>query len=196
MDLTPRGMTFEGFYDWMVLSRAFAENEWKKAQQWNPPTSKVLKPKESWTIGFQFVVAPTIQKIETVLEENHHPVAVGIPGYVVPTDIHAQLFLRYPEPVKSINVEPAGALDFQKEDVQKKGEPTDRAFTEYAVAGKQWGRARVTVTYADGLTQSIHYFVTKPQAEAVSDMGRFLTHEQWFDDPERSVSSWSFGDDV
>ena len=28
-DPTPRGVTFEGFYDWMVYSQAFAENEWK-----------------------------------------------------------------------------------------------------------------------------------------------------------------------
>ena len=28
-DPTPRGITFEGFYDWMVHSAAYAENEWK-----------------------------------------------------------------------------------------------------------------------------------------------------------------------
>jgi len=177
LDLTPRGMTFEGFYDWMVVSRAFAENEWNKAQPWNPPTSKSLNPNESWTIGFQFVVANSIRNIETVLAENHRPVAVGTPGYVLPKDIHAQLFLRYAEPVKFIEVEPASALD-----VQRKGEAPNSAFTEYLLTGKQWGRARVTVTYADGLKQSIHYFVMKPQAEAVADMGRFLTHQQWFDD--------------
>src|SRR5579864_842109 len=177
-DLTPRGITFEGFYDCMVMSRAFAETEWKKAQQWNPPTSKILKSNESWTIGFQFVVADSIQHIESVLAANHRPVAVGIPGYVLPMDIHAQLFLRYPEPVKSIEVDPAGAIE-----IQKKGETPNHAFVEYFLTGKQWGRSRLTITYADGLVQSIQYFVMKPQAEAVADMGRFLTHEQWFVDP-------------
>ena len=80
--------------------------------------------------------------------------------------------------MKSIEVEPTSAIDVQK------GEAAHRAFTEYALTGKQWGRARLTVTYADGLTQSIHYFVMKPQVEAVADMGRFLTREQWFDDPK------------
>jgi len=179
LDLTPRGITFEGFYDWMVVSRAFAENEWKKAQPWNPPTSKTLAPNESWTLGFQFVVVSSIQNIESALAENHRPVAVGIPGYVLPKDIRAQLFLRYSEPVKSVDVEPTGAID-----IQKKGDASNRAFAEYTLTGKQWGRARLTVTYADGLTQAIHYFIMKPQAEAVADMGRFLTHEQWFDDPK------------
>jgi hypothetical protein len=178
-DLTARGMTFEGFYDWMVVSRAFADNEWKKAQPWNPPTSKILNAGESWTVGLQFVVANSIQNIEATLAENHRPVAIGIPGYVLPTDIHAQLFLRYAEPVRSVEVEPAGAIE-----IQKKAEASNRAFTEYSLRGVRWGRSRVTVTYADGLTQSIHYFVMKPQGEAVADMGSFLLHEQWFDDPK------------
>ena len=38
-DATPRGVTFEGFYEWMIHSQAYAENEWKKAQPWNPPTT-------------------------------------------------------------------------------------------------------------------------------------------------------------
>jgi hypothetical protein len=134
---------------------------------------------ERWTVGLQFVVVSSIQNIESALAENHRPVAVGIPGYVLPKDIHAQLFLRYPEPVKSIDVEPAGTID-----IQKKGTASNRAFTESALTGKRWGRARLTVTYAGGLTQLIHYFVIKPEAEAVADMGRFLTHAQWFDDPK------------
>jgi len=176
-DLTPRGMTFEGFYDWMVVSRGFAENEWKKAQQWNLPTSKILKPKESWTVGFRFVTSRSIQDIETTLVENHRPVAVGIPGYVLPMDIHSQLFLRYGKPVKSIDVEPAGSIE-----VQTKSAAPNREYKEYSLIGKQWGRSRLTVTYEDGLTQAIQYFIMKPQSEAVADMGRFLMHEQWFDE--------------
>jgi|SRR5437762_1471336 len=56
-DPTPRWVTFEGFYDWMVHTQAFAENEWKNAEQWNPPTSLTLAPGESKTHGLKFVVA-------------------------------------------------------------------------------------------------------------------------------------------
>ena len=31
--------------------------------------------------------------------------------------------------------------------------------------GKTWGRARLTVTYEDGLVQTIHYFVIKPESD-------------------------------
>ncbi|HET9400481.1 MAG TPA: DUF5695 domain-containing protein, partial [Candidatus Acidoferrales bacterium] len=60
-DKTQRGVTFEGFYDWMVTSKAFAENEWKKAEQWNPPTSITLAPGEAKTFGVRFLVSPEIR---------------------------------------------------------------------------------------------------------------------------------------
>jgi len=50
-DLTRRGITFEGFYEWMVHSEAFAENEWKKVTPWNPPTEATLAPGESRMYG-------------------------------------------------------------------------------------------------------------------------------------------------
>src|ERR1700730_3741249 len=48
-DPTPRGITFEGFYEWMVHSAAYADNEWKNTQPWNVATSITLKPGESRT---------------------------------------------------------------------------------------------------------------------------------------------------
>src|SRR6266581_5388127 len=95
-DPTRRWVTFEGFYDWMVNSKAFADNEWKSAQQWNPPTLLTLAPGESKTYGLKFVVSDSIRGIEQTLAENHRPVAVGVPGYVLPMDIEARLFLKYP----------------------------------------------------------------------------------------------------
>ena len=62
----------------------------EKSSAMEPPTSKTLAPNEGWTVGFQFVVAPSIQNIEATLVENHRPLAVGIPGYALPKDIHAQ----------------------------------------------------------------------------------------------------------
>jgi hypothetical protein len=53
-DPTPRGITFEGFSEWMVHSQAYAENDWKKAQPWNPPTVLKLAPGESRTYGLKF----------------------------------------------------------------------------------------------------------------------------------------------
>src|SRR5690349_3806432 len=84
-DPTPRGITFEGFYEWMVHSQAYAQNEWKGVNEWNPPTSLTLQPGESKTYGVKFLVSDSIRQIEETLTKDQRPVAVGIPGYVLPT---------------------------------------------------------------------------------------------------------------
>jgi hypothetical protein len=177
-DPTPRSVTFEGFYEWLVHSQAYADNEWKGVQQWNPPTLLTLAPGESKTYGFKFLVSDSIRDIETSLAANGRPVAVGIPGYILPADLDAKLFLKYDKKVKSIVVEPAGAMAIRK------APPSSGGWRAYALQGKTWGRSRLTITYDDGLTQTIHYFVTKPAAEVVADLGRFLTTKQWFVDPK------------
>src|SRR5881394_4632543 len=120
-DPTPRGITFEGFYEWMVHSRAYTENEWKGVQEWNPPTSLTLKPGESRTYGVKFLIANSIRNIERTLSENRRPVAVGVPGYVLPSDINGRLFLNYSAPVKSFAVEPEGAIKVTKSTQSAKG---------------------------------------------------------------------------
>ena len=193
-DPTPRGITFEGFYEWMVHSAAYAENEWKKATPWNPPTQAKLAPGESRTYAVEFVAADSIRDIEKTLAEHQRPVAVGVPGYVLPMDLQARLFLKYPHGVKAMSVEPAGAVAIREEKRRPSG------WKSYVVQGKQWGRARLTITYADGLVQTVHYFVTKPETQALADMGHFLTTKQWFTDPNdpfhRSPSVMSYDRDA
>jgi hypothetical protein len=175
-DPTPRGITFEGFYEWMVHSQAYAENEWRNAQPWNPASGLDLKPGESRTYGLKFVLSDSIRNIEKTLPANRRPVAVGIPGYVLPQDVEGRLFLNYNQPVNSLTVEPPSAIEIHEDSPTRDGQ---RAYT---LQGKSWGRARVTVTYKDGAVQTIQYFVTKPAAETVADMGHFLTTKQWFTD--------------
>jgi hypothetical protein len=116
--------------------------------------------------------------MEATLLENHRPVAVGVPGYVLPTDIPGSLFLKGPSPVGDIQVEPAGALTLDPAGT------TEGGWQKYQVQGHGWGRARLTVDYQDGSRQTIHYKVVKPETEIVSDLGRFLTTEQWFEEPD------------
>lgn len=177
-DRTPRGQTFEGFYDWMVASRGFLENEWKGAgEQWNEATMISLAPGESRSVGVRFVLSPSIRAIEDVLAAQKRPVAVGIPGYVVPTDLPATLFLISPEAVSRIEVHPAGALT-----VESTG--AVNGWRRYKIRGEKWGRARISITYADESVQTVSYFVTKPATEVVADLGRFITTHQFYDDKD------------
>ena len=177
-DPTPRWVTFEGFYDWMVHSQAFAENEWKDAQPWNPPTMLSIAPGEMKIYGVKFVLSDSIRHIEDRLAANNRPVAVGVPGYILPTDMDGRLFLKYSKDVKTVSVEPKGAISIEKDASTPSGEKT------ISLHGKTWGRARLTITYTDGLVQTIPYFVMKPERRAVADMGNFLMTKQWFVDPQ------------
>lgn len=176
-DPEQRNMTFEGFYDWMVASKGFADTDWKGVQQWNDPTSLVLKAGESRTIGVRFVLSPSIREIETTLMQNGRPVVVGLPGYVVPTDMNAELFVHSAQAVKSVSIYPEGALAVGASQKAKDG------WVKYAVTGKIDGRARMTLTYADNSVQTVHYLVTKPEQQVVADMGHFLTTKQWYENP-------------
>ncbi len=100
-DPTPRGTTFEGSYDWMVHSAGFAQTDWKGVNEWNPGTSETLAPGKSVTFGLRFLIAADVRHIETTLAEHKRPVAIGIPGYILPQDMDARLFpaLRVTRPL-------------------------------------------------------------------------------------------------
>lgn len=189
-DPTPKGVTFEGFFEWMAHSRAHYEEDWREAEPWNRPTSARLNPGDVRSYGLRFLLSESIRNIENTLISSGHPVAVGIPGYVLPEDVNARLFLNYSRSVRSVDVEPAGALSVTWD------EPTPNGWKTFNVKGKEWGRARLTVTYKDGLRQTINYKVIRPEEQVVADMGRFLTNEQWYENPEdpfnrhQSVITW------
>lgn len=176
-DPTPRGIAFEGFYEWMIYSKAYAENEWKNADQWNIPTSVTLKPGETRTYGLQFIRSGTARDLEQKLIDNHRPVAVSVPGYVLPRDVDSKLFIKYGSRIKLITTFP------QKSMVVKVTGTTPNGWKSYSVKGINWGRSRLTITYEDGLEQTINYKVIAPESEVIASYGHFLTTKQWFDQP-------------
>ncbi|RYX82650.1 hypothetical protein EON83_18295 [bacterium] len=182
--------TYEGTMAWMVHTQAYAENEWRAATPWNPPTFATIATGATRTYGVKFLVSDEIRDIEKTLVANKRPVAVGIPGYILPMDINGRLFLQYASKVKSMQVEPAGALTLRTETAPKPG------IQAYTVQSHTWGRARLTVTYEDGTRQSVSYYVTKPAVQAVADLGNFSMTKQWFVDPNdpfgRSPSVMSY----
>ena len=174
-DRTKRQQTFEGFYDWTVHSRGFVDREWKTAgEQWNAATARALAPGATMTVGVRLVEAPSIRGIEDMLAVHRRPVAIGIPGYVMPTDQTATLFVKAPSAIVAIDCHPTGALS-----VTRAGHV--RGWARLAVTGRGWGRARLTLTYADGDRQTVSYFVTKPLAQTMADLGRFATTSQWYE---------------
>ncbi|TGX56232.1 hypothetical protein E5A73_03865 [Sphingomonas gei] len=174
-DKSPRGQTSEGFYDWTVHSIGYADREWKDAgEQWNAPTGRTLAPGQTIEVGVRMTQTPSIRGIEDTLIASKRPVAVGIPGYVVPADQNATLFVKAPSAIRKIESFPAGAVEATPAGSQK-------GWAKLNVRGKQWGQARLTLTYTDGQVQTVSYFVTKPLEQTMADLGRFSTTKQWYE---------------
>src|ERR1044072_6861369 len=91
---TRPSQTFQGAFEWMVHTQAYAEDEWRGVEQWSPPTTATIPPGATRTYAVKFLLADEIRKIETTLANNDRLVAVGIPGYVLPMDIDGRLFLK------------------------------------------------------------------------------------------------------
>ncbi|KAI0367296.1 hypothetical protein BV20DRAFT_569238 [Pilatotrama ljubarskyi] len=193
--LAYQSQTFEGLYEWQFHTLAYAQNEWKNVAPWNAPSSATLHPGETRTYGLRFVLAPSIRGIEDTLQAAKRPVAVGIPGYIIASDQSAKLFLSFSSAVKSLSASPAGTLSWTKNSDAKSS-----GYVGYTITGHTWGRSRLTITYADGTVQTVHYYVTKPAVQVVADLGSFLTTESWFDDPsdpfDRSPSVISYDREV
>lgn len=189
-DLDPRSIVFEGFHEWMSHSKAYADQEWQGVEQWNEPTAITLQPNESRDFSLKFVLAPKIRKISETIYKHKQPIAYGSPGYVLPKDVQAKLFLKYDKPIDSIKVFPNKALSIAHQGQNKNN------FEIFRVNGNKWGPTRVDIVYKDGKKQTIHYKVIKPETEVVDDFGHFLTTEQWYDDPtdlfERTPSVISY----
>ena len=163
---------FEGFYEWQVLSKAWAENEWAGKEPWNEPSSRTLQPGGSLKFGLRFSVAKGgVRDLDSTARRIGMPVAQGVPGYNIPRGTAADLFLQGSSSVNSITVKPAGTLASVS---------TGNGHYTVTPSRSAWGRVRLTVAYADGKLQTIHYYVTKPGTEAIANLGQFLTTDQWF----------------
>ncbi|KAL0936133.1 uncharacterized protein CTRU02_208348 [Colletotrichum truncatum] len=165
---------WEGYFEWTVHSKAWAEQKWKDAEPWNLPTSAVLEPGQSRTYGLRFTaVKEGVRHIDSAIRNTGTPNAIGVPGYIIPRDTQGTLSLQATSEISATEIHPPGAL-----------EVLDLRNKTYAIQPSEsaWGRVRLTVTYGDNKTQTIHSYVTKPAAQAVADMGEFLTTEHWFVD--------------
>jgi len=192
-DTAYASQTFEGFYEWQVLTKAWAEKEWAGAKPWNLPSSRTLQPGETLTVGVRFSLASSIRDIDATVQRTGTPVAVGTPGYVLPRDLPGQLTVKPGKGavVDNITSDPQGSLLV-----------TQIAPHTYQVSPteKAWGRVRITIRYSDARLQTVHYYVTEPATKAVSDLGRFLTTKQWYNvtsDPfDRAPSVMSYDYDT
>lgn len=164
--------TFEGFYEWQTHSKAYADSEWSGVTPWNEPSSKMLKPGESVTYGLRFsIVKEGIRGIQKAVQSTNTPVTIGVPGYVVPSDLTAQLHVFHGDIAKVVSDNQAFKIS-----------QASKGVLTLMPTGSVWGRTKVTITYTDGKIQTVHYFITDSAPAVISKLGEFSTTSMWFDD--------------
>jgi hypothetical protein len=149
-----RSQVSEGFYDWTIASKAFAErNGPRRASSGTCPPASPSR-RGSRTLGLRFVTAPSIRAIEDTLVAHQRPVAVGIPAMSCrPTRPPACSSNR---PAKVASIAAAGRRPAAT------AEAAGHGWARYRIQASGWGQARLTVAYADGQKQTISYYITKP----------------------------------
>ncbi|KAI9694928.1 MAG: hypothetical protein M1822_000545 [Bathelium mastoideum] len=169
--------TYEGNYAYEIYTKAYAENEWNATTPWNTPTSAMISPGESITVALRFSTAASVDTIEDTVAANDIPVAVGIPGYVLPRDITGSLYINSTEKIVSMTTTPAGGIT-----VNPRNETLSGSWQAYDVLPSQsaFGRVRLDLTYASGRTQAVHYYVTNSGPDTLQNAGEFLTTNQWY----------------
>lgn len=174
-ELPYHSQVFEGFYEWQVLTKAHAKQEWADVEPWNAPTSRTLKPGDSWTVGLRLsLVEDGIRGIGDVVEATGTPYAMGVPGYIIPSDLEASLYLFTNKTVANITASPAESFDIT--------EGTGSNQWKLKPQSGVWGRVRLSITYGDGVVQTVHYYITDSASEAVGKLGNFFTTKAWFND--------------
>ncbi|KAF7525950.1 hypothetical protein PCG10_004458 [Penicillium crustosum] len=164
--------TFEGFYEWQTHTKAYAENEWSGVTPWNKPSSRLVSPGESVTYGLRFTVVKNgVRGIQDAVKATNTPSTLGIPGYVVPIDLTARLYISHSRISEVVSDDNSFQIT--------QGANGTLSLTP---TGEVWGRTRVTITYEDGKVQTIHYFITDSAPATISKLGEFTTTSMWFND--------------
>lgn len=165
---------FEGVYEWQTLTEAWAENEWNATEPWNTPSSKTLEPGESLTFGLRFSLAQDgIKAIDDAVQTTGTPYARGIPGYIIPQDLTAQLLVNPGSggSVANLTVDPVDALTVTE---------TSSGLYDVTPSTSAFGRVKLTIAYTSGQIQTVHYYIVKSGPDHLAALGNFLTTESYY----------------
>lgn len=176
---------FEGLYEWQTLTEAWADQEWNATEPWNPPSSRTLAPGQSLTFGLRFSLAHDgIRALDEAVQRTGTPYARGIPGYILPQDLPAQLLVTPGAggAVANWTVDPVDALIVTDTvtDTDTETAPGRRYTVTPSSSAGTFGRARLTLVYTSGQRQTVHYYLVPSGPAHLAALGTFLTTESYY----------------
>ncbi|WP_283680264.1 DUF5695 domain-containing protein [Lentilactobacillus sp. Marseille-Q4993] len=183
-DKTKKDVHFEGFYEWTVYSKAYFEDQWDHKQQWNNATSLTLNAGESKNFTLAFTAVENQRNIPAKLVELGIPSVDSTPGYVIHGKEEITLKVTSESQITQVSVTPGDAIE-----IKNTNEPNEFKLTRIA---DFFGSTAVTVEYANGLKQTINYYVTESAKELVSRLANFHNQKQWVEGSDKFGRRHSF----
>ncbi|KAI1333659.1 hypothetical protein F5Y15DRAFT_430728 [Xylariaceae sp. FL0016] len=164
---------FEGYYQMMIHSLALLEEKWNTTNPWNPATAALLPSGDTLTIGFRFSMVDDIQGIESQIQALGLPLVKTIPGYVIPNDLAADLYVFSDRTVAEIVTDPSDAFYV-----------TPLGDTHFSLSPKEgiFGRVRLEILYDSGQKQAVFYHISKSGPRAIRLVGQYLDDKHWWRD--------------
>lgn len=186
--LTPRDGTSLEFYQcdpdtmiYTVYAHALTARQ-EMEGPWNlPVTGRTLAPGESAAFRFRLTWVDSHRAVRDSLAEQGLVAAEVVPGYTLPQDMAAQIFLRSSAPIEALTCEKPGAVI----------EPMGGA--RFRVSFSDVGEYRLDVTYGGGKRTILEFFSTLPLEELIGCRAKHLVEKQrylgaaWYDG---LISSW------
>jgi len=206
-------------YDWMhemlyevlVHSRAYAEDEWRKAQPWNPPSSRTIAAGGSAGYSVRLILAKGVEDVNERLLQAGLPVAVPLPGAALHADMgDARLELIIPPNLRFAGAlaSPSDGLAISKSTQQlppaarcaaaAAGSPCSRTLVSLRLTLRTIGRIHIQLTFSregqvgdttDSLTQYVQLIVLAPASKLLTRYGDFSLQHGWL--PANVSDPWA-----
>ena len=193
-DPATRGVTFEGYYAYSLLTRAWAEAEWASAEQFNAPSSLVLRGGEAAVFSLRLAVSPSLAEadVDAVLVAAGLPLVRSSPGTVLAGDVARAHLLVRPPPgyaLAGVAIEPPFAMAVGAAAPAPAGAFFPLVLPLEPAVGAT-GRARLTLRFAAAslsstpavLLQTVHYFLLPPLPLQAQRLAAFASGTAWIND--------------
>ncbi len=186
-DPTPRGGTFEDFYECTFLADAYRTNEWSAVPEqrlWTPTDSIILQPSASVIYGLRVRLLRSVRDFESELVQIQRLVVKVVPGYVVGVDMTTVSLYVLPGQYTITEISMSNKTIM---DVSNTWTVLASGWHEHQLYPHVYGRVRVTIHYRDETSfeyrQTVSMFVLPSFRAHVRAFGQSTAKNQWYVDP-------------
>lgn len=147
----------------------------------NPPTNLTLEPGRSKEYAVRFQLASGGPRTrDALLAELGEPVIHGVPGFVLSETMQSSQLIVKPPRNSTVVAAAAVTAGAGNGTIAISGRRAlANGFVVFGLRCAGVGRVRVTVSYSDGSSSAVHYYVLPGFERQVASLGQFYSNVAW-----------------